>query len=117
MHYSSGIIAALLLSAAVSSPAQANPSPDLQPTAIRSQTSMAEALPSSPLSAEALNQAAYRLNRNLNQANTADPYALEALDLPFLDDLLDDEGNLQLPMGLMIFNTMGDTSVGFGSKF
>jgi hypothetical protein len=33
------------------------------------------------------------------------------------DGIVDEEGTVDLPLGLTIFNTMGDTSVGFGGSF
>lgn len=102
MRYSCGITAALLLSCAVSLPALADSSLGSGPELARSSTSMSEALPSDPLSAEELDQLARRLNQNLGQANTPAPTALDSLDLPFIADLLDDEGNLNLPLGITI---------------
>ncbi|MGB5972429.1 MAG: hypothetical protein WBG38_03880 [Nodosilinea sp.] len=37
--------------------------------------------------------------------------------LPFLDDLIDESGELNLPLGLTVYDTMGTTSVGIGSEF
>ncbi len=34
-----------------------------------------------------------------------------------LGDLVDENGEVQLPFGLTIFSTMGDTSLGFGGDF
>lgn len=41
----------------------------------------------------------------------------DVIQMPLLDEILDDNGNLDLPMGITVFNTMGDFSVGFGSDF
>lgn len=117
MRYSCGITAAFLLSCAVSLPAWADSALASEPELARVSTSMSDVLPSDPLSAEELDQLASRLNQNLSQANAPAPSALDSLDLPFIADLIDDEGNLSLPLGITVFNTMGDTSVGFSSKF
>ncbi len=42
---------------------------------------------------------------------------IDLRQLPILGDMVDRDGRLQLPLGLTIYNTMGDTSIGFGSKF
>ncbi|MBU6228559.1 MAG: hypothetical protein KGQ93_02550 [Cyanobacteria bacterium REEB459] len=64
------------------------------------------------------------LAQQMNVAHPAgpDPAAvvkpvLDLKQLPILADILDRDGRLTLPMGLIIYSTMGTTSVGFGSKF
>jgi hypothetical protein len=42
---------------------------------------------------------------------------LDLRQIPVVGGLIDEEGNLNLPLGLTVYNTMGDTSIGFGSKF
>ncbi|NJL50050.1 MAG: hypothetical protein HC929_24965 [Leptolyngbyaceae cyanobacterium SM2_5_2] len=95
-------------------PAFANPPATLQP--IQS-ASMVEALAADSPNDADLAELANQINHRLNQADQPDPSIVDVLPLPFLDDILDDEGNLELPMGLTVYNTMGDTSVGFSSKF
>jgi hypothetical protein len=43
--------------------------------------------------------------------------APDSLDLPGLEHIIDHRGNLRLPLGLTIYTTLGDTSVGFGTNF
>lgn len=44
-------------------------------------------------------------------------FTLDLKQLPILGDLVDRDGRLQLPLGLTVYNAMGNTSIGFGSKF
>jgi hypothetical protein len=37
--------------------------------------------------------------------------------LPGLAEIIDHRGNLKLPLGLTVYTTLGDTSVGFGTNF
>jgi len=41
----------------------------------------------------------------------------EAFQSSFIDDFLDDNGDFSLPLGLTVYDTMGDTSIGFGTQF
>ena len=80
--------------------------------------SMTDVLQANPHSADHLNHLAGRIQRRMT--TTDSPDAISTLDfrqIPVVGDLLDEEGNLNLPLGLTIYNTMGDTSIGFGSKF
>jgi len=43
--------------------------------------------------------------------------ASDDLDLGFLEEYIDEEGNVNLPLGITVFEAMGTTSVGFGSDF
>ncbi len=80
--------------------------------------SMTDVVQSTPHSADHLNLLAGRIQRRM--AATDSPEVMSTLDfrqIPVVGDLLDEEGNLNLPLGLTVYNTMGDTSIGFGSKF
>ncbi|MFH7241374.1 MAG: hypothetical protein ACHWZW_00850 [Spirulina sp.] len=80
--------------------------------------SMTDVVQSTPHSADHLNHLAGRIQRRM--AATDNPEAMSTLDfqqIPLVGDLLDEDGNLNLPLGLTIYNTMGDTSIGFGSEF
>lgn len=80
--------------------------------------SMTDVLQAAPHSADHLNHLAGRIQRRMTATNS--PEAMTTLDfsqIPVVGDLLDEEGNLDLPLGLTVYNTMGDTSIGFGSKF
>lgn len=59
--------------------------------------------------AERVNQSAFA------EAEPSDDI-LSAIDPTLLDDILDEDGNLALPLGLTVFSCMGDPSIGFGSK-
>jgi len=48
---------------------------------------------------------------------TDTPSLLDSLDLPGLEEIIDHRGNLKLPLGLTVYTTLGDTSVGFGTNF
>ncbi len=78
---------------------------------------MAEALAADTPSDAELAQLAEQINHRLRHSEPSSPSILDVLPLPFLEDILDEEGNLHLPMGLTVYNTMGDTSVGFSSEF
>lgn len=41
----------------------------------------------------------------------------DALGAGFLEDLVDDNGDVNLPLGITVFDAMGTTSVGFGGDF
>jgi hypothetical protein len=58
---------------------------------------------------------------NINQAvATPDQNIVtitDVVDIPLVNELLDENGELDLPMGITVFDTMGDFSIGFGSDF
>lgn len=60
---------------------------------------------------------ATRINSNLGESDSQPTGVLDPQDLPIVQDLLDDEGNVNLPLGVRVYDTMGDPSVGFGSDF
>lgn len=43
--------------------------------------------------------------------------ATEVLGAGFLEGLVDENGDVNLPLGITVFDAMGTTSVGFGSSF
>lgn len=91
-------------------PASANSSlDDLTPM------SMVEALRPETPSAHHLNAVADRIQCQ-GQA-PSDALTLDLRQLPVVGALLDEKGNLNLPLGLTVYNTMGDTSIGFGTQF
>lgn len=94
-------------------PAWANASLEA-PTSV----SMTEAFQVNPHSADHLNDLAESIQRRLPLADGSVPAApFDPRQVPLMGDWLDEEGNLKLPLGLRIYNTMGDASVGFGSTF
>jgi hypothetical protein len=120
MRYTPWLLTALpLVLISGLSPARANPSVDLSTNAIS--ISMSDVvLGDAPHSPVTLNRLANQMTLQINAPNAPGQpasFGLEELNLPFLDDLLDEDGNVQLPLGLTLYNTMGDTSIGFGSKF
>lgn len=58
-----------------------------------------------------------------HQINTYDPEQSESSGLAdllgagFLEGLVDENGEVDLPLGITVFDAMGTTSVGFGSDF
>jgi hypothetical protein len=66
----------------------------------------------------ALESLALKINQLVTSpAQPAQESITDALNVPFVDELLDENGALDLPMGITVFNTMGDFSIGFGSDF
>lgn len=79
-----------------------------------------------PLEARALVEAegdhdlqgiAARINRNVSARTSPPEGMLDPTGLPIVQDIVDSEGNVNLPMGIRFYDTMGDMSVGFGSDF
>jgi len=58
-----------------------------------------------------------------NDINTFNPEASENSDISdllgsgFLEGLVDEDGNVELPLGITVFDAMGTTSIGFGGNF
>ncbi len=61
-----------------------------------------------------LNQLATRIAEQVEGSDT--PSLLDSLDLPGLAEIIDNRGNLRLPLGLTVYTTLGDTSIGFGTN-
>jgi len=63
-------------------------------------------------------QVAHRVNSRLHSPQDAADVA-DALSLPGLDQVLDtflnDKGQVTLPLGIRVYDTLGDPSVGFGA--
>ena len=55
-----------------------------------------------------------QINRNLRSSQEGRDNLLDNLNIPLLDQLLDDDGQVNLPLGVTVFGSMGDPSVGFG---
>ncbi|MBE9137780.1 hypothetical protein IQ254_11350 [Nodosilinea sp. LEGE 07088] len=98
-----------------SAPVQATAAPqDLQTTPL----TMADALAADQHSQSSLSRLANQMGQQVGrQANSGTPDVIESLNIPLLDDLLDESGNLNLPLGLTVYDAMGTTSIGFGSEF
>ena len=41
----------------------------------------------------------------------------DAIGADFVDDIVDEDGDVKLPLGLTVFSTLGTPSIGFGSDF
>ncbi len=79
---------------------------------------MADALAVEQHSQDSLNRVADELNQQVGRQDSSGITDLaESLNLPILNDLIDESGELTLPLGLTVYDAMGTTSVGFGSKF
>lgn len=79
---------------------------------------MADALAVEQRNQDSLNRVANELNQQVGRQESSGITDLaESLNLPILNDLVDESGELNLPLGLTVYDAMGTTSVGFGSKF
>lgn len=113
MYYSYWLAAAVLGLCALPGQALATPQ-DLQTTP----QTMADALAVEQHSQDSLNRVADELNQQVGRQESSGITDLaESLNLPILNGLVDESGEVNLPLGLTVFDAMGTTSVGFGSKF
>ncbi|MBW4461290.1 MAG: hypothetical protein KME47_13780 [Nodosilinea sp. WJT8-NPBG4] len=79
---------------------------------------MADALAVEQRNQDSLNRVASDLDQRVGrQENSGITDLAESLNLPILNDLVDESGEVNLPLGLTVYDAMGTTSVGFGSKF
>lgn len=78
---------------------------------------MADALAVEQHSQESLDRLASQVDQQVGPQENRSTSDGDSLKIPFLDALLDESGNLNLPLGLTVYDAMGTTSVGFGSKF
>lgn len=66
-------------------------------------------------------QVASQINRSLRGDAETEPDILDALGSPeleaLIDDFVDENGDVNLPLGLTVYDTMGDPSIGFGGRF
>ncbi|MFQ4136358.1 hypothetical protein PGN35_008550 [Nodosilinea sp. PGN35] len=114
MNYSHWLAAAAVLGVC-GAPIQALASP--HPLQTTPQT-MADALSVEQHSQDSLNRLAGELGQQLGRQEPSGATDLaESLNIPILNDLLDENGDLNLPLGLTVYDAMGTTSVGFGSRF
>jgi hypothetical protein len=114
MYYSYWLATATVLGlCALPGQAQAAPR-DLQTTP----QTMADALAVEQHDQDSLNRVANELNQQVGRQESSGITDLaESLNLPILNDLVDESGELTLPQCLTVYDAMGTTSVGFGSKF
>ncbi|MBD1875920.1 hypothetical protein H6F75_20775 [Nodosilinea sp. FACHB-131] len=79
---------------------------------------MADALAVEQRDQDSLNRVANQLDQRVGRQESSGITDLaESLNLPILNDLVDESGEVNLPLGLTVYDAMGTTSVGFGSKF
>ncbi len=114
MNTSQWLIAAAALGVC-SLPIRAVASPqELQITPLN----MADALAVDQHSQASLTRFANEVGQQVGpQGSRESTESLESLNIPLLNDLLDESGELQLPLGLTVYDAMGTTSVGFGTNF
>ncbi len=53
-------------------------------------------------------------NRKVEEASTP---SFDPRTIPLVNRFLDGDGNLRLPLGLTVYTTLGDPSIGFGQRF
>ncbi|PSR18960.1 hypothetical protein C8255_04790 [filamentous cyanobacterium CCP3] len=79
---------------------------------------MADALAVENHSQESLDRLASEVGQRVGpQEGNGISELADSLQMPFLNDLVDESGEVNLPLGLTVYDAMGTTSVGFGSKF
>ncbi len=54
---------------------------------------------------------------NFDEDGSEEADITDLLGANFLDDFIDDDGDINLPLGVTIFEAMGTTSIGFSSDF
>jgi hypothetical protein len=114
MHHSAWLVATLTLGASgLALPVYAD---SLKPLPQRAPTMEAVVLPEAQRTV-VLNRLADEINRQLRTSNGPNPTLDAGMQFPLIDGLLDQDGDLNLPLGLRVYDAMGTTSVGFGSKF
>ncbi|MEM8543695.1 MAG: hypothetical protein AAGF66_06860 [Cyanobacteria bacterium P01_H01_bin.119] len=95
------------------SPSQAQPVDALYPLEAR----QLEIEPDDTL----MTTAASQINSTVGSSNAQGVDILDAIGSPeldaLIDGLVDENGDVALPLGLTVFETMGDPSVGFGGRF
>lgn len=114
MNYSYWIAATAALGIC-GAPIQAMATPqDLQTTPM----TMADALAVESHGQDSLDRLASEVDQQVGpQEGNGISELADSLQMPFLNDLVDESGEVNLPLGLTVYDAMGTTSVGFGSKF
>ncbi|MGF1459343.1 MAG: hypothetical protein ACFBSG_09990 [Leptolyngbyaceae cyanobacterium] len=49
--------------------------------------------------------------------STETPDIGDLVDLSFIEQFIDEDGNIDLPLGITVYEAMGKTSIGFGGEF
>jgi len=66
---------------------------------------------------ELFNSVANDINTFNDPTASEDSELADLLGAGFLEGLVDEEGNVELPLGITVFDAMGTTSIGFGGNF
>ena len=65
-----------------------------------------------------LQSVASRVNAAPSSTDTSDtPDIGDWIDLSFVEQFIDENGNVDLPLGITVYEAMGTTSIGFGGDF
>jgi len=74
--------------------------------------------PEATYSPDMLRTVANNVNDTSRQDEKEDtPDIGDLIDLSFVEQFLDENGNVDLPMGITVYEAMGQTSIGFGADF
>ncbi len=71
----------------------------------------------SPGSNDRLERLADEIQRRMNPPEDSFTTVNDVIPAGLLDGLLDEDGELNLPLGLTVYDAMGTTSVGIGTDF
>jgi hypothetical protein len=114
MHTSTWLTATLILGVvSFAAPAHAN----FLSTVPRQAPTMEELVVLGPERAAVLDRLEVSIEDSMAPSNENITTVGDVIQSPLLDGLLDEDGELNLPLGLTIYDTMGDTSIGFGTEF
>lgn len=74
--------------------------------------------PEATYSPEMLNAVASNINHAHQDTDEDDaPDIGDLVDLSFVEQFIDEDGNVDLPLGITVYEAMGQTSIGFGTDF
>lgn len=57
------------------------------------------------------------INSSARPGNEDSEDITDAIGADFVDDIVDEDGDVKLPLGLTVFSTLGTPSIGFGGDF
>jgi hypothetical protein len=74
--------------------------------------------PEATYSPDLLRAVAHHINHGSSQNEEPDtPDIGDLIDLSFFEQFIDENGNVDLPLGITVYEAMGQTSIGFGADF
>lgn len=74
--------------------------------------------PETTYSPDLLQTVAHNINHDSRQSKEPDrPDIGDVIDLSFVEQFIDENGNVDLPLGITVYEAMGQTSIGFGGDF